>query len=221
MILKMFSRFFFTFFSMLLIFTCTDQTNRSDQGSDLDTLAAWMAGSFSSEAQSLSDSSYRHVRLHMIPIWQQQSEGYWFYIEQSIAGYEDRPYRQRIYHLVQQDDSTFRSDVFVFNNPLRFAGNWQTGEAVKGLTPDSLELREGCSIFLQRHSPEIYSGSTRGEGCESTLRGASYATSEVTITKTEMISWDRGFDDHRVQVWGAEKGGYIFKKITRIAVHDE
>jgi len=95
----------------------------------------------------------------------------------------------------------------------------QIGEAVKGLTSDSLKLREGCSIFLQRHSPEFYRGSTCGEGCVSTLRGASYATSEVTIKKTEMISWDRGFDSNQKQVWGAEKGGYIFKKISSFAIH--
>jgi hypothetical protein len=27
-----------------------------------------------------------------------------------------------------------------------------------------------------------------------------------------ILSWDRGFDANGNQVWGAEKGGYIFKK---------
>jgi hypothetical protein len=27
-----------------------------------------------------------------------------------------------------------------------------------------------------------------------------------------MISWDRGYNDAGEQVWGAEKGGYIFLK---------
>ncbi|MCK5454144.1 MAG: hypothetical protein KAJ16_07275 [Calditrichia bacterium] len=57
------------------------------------------------------------------------------------------------------------------------------------------------------------SGSTRGNDCQSSLRGTAYATSEVTIRKTELISWDRGFDSNDQQVWGAEKAGYIFKKI--------
>jgi hypothetical protein len=28
-----------------------------------------------------------------------------------------------------------------------------------------------------------------------------------------LASWDRGFDSTDNQVWGAEKGGYIFKKL--------
>jgi CpeT protein len=45
------------------------------------------------------------------------------------------------------------------------------------------------------------------------LRGATYATSEVIIKNQQMISWDRGYDSSDRQVWGAEKGGYVFEKI--------
>jgi CpeT protein len=48
--------------------------------------------------------------------------------------------------------------------------------------------------------------------CPSNLRGATYATSEVVVQHDKMISWDRGFDSRDKQVWGAEKGGYIFMK---------
>ena len=37
--------------------------------------------------------------------------------------------------------------------------------------------------------------------------------SEVFISETTMITWDRAFDEHYQQVWGAEKGGYVFKKV--------
>jgi len=37
---------------------------------------------------------------------------------------------------------------------------------------------------------------------------------EVVITETQMVSWDRGFDAGGKQVWGAEKGGYVFKKLS-------
>jgi len=55
-----------------------------------------------------------------------------------------------------------------------------------------------------------YTGSTVGKLCESNLRGAAYATSEVTVKSDRIISWDRGFDNEDNQVWGAEKGGYVF-----------
>jgi hypothetical protein len=55
-------------------------------------------------------------------------------------------------------------------------------------------------------------GSTQGDGCASALRGAAYATSEVTLTAGELDSWDRGFDATGNQVWGSTKGAYRFVK---------
>uniref|UniRef100_UPI0038D3A63C CpcT/CpeT family chromophore lyase n=1 Tax=Flavobacterium sp. TaxID=239 RepID=UPI0038D3A63C len=49
--------------------------------------------------------------------------------------------------------------------------------------------------------------------CASELRGASYATSKVTITANQVLSWDQGFDKDDKQVWGATKAGYIFDKL--------
>jgi hypothetical protein len=43
------------------------------------------------------------------------------------------------------------------------------------------------------------------------LRGASYATSKVTIEEGLIISWDQGFNEEDEQVWGAVKGGYEFR----------
>ena len=58
-----------------------------------------------------------------------------------------------------------------------------------------------------------YEGSTNGKDCQSDLRGAKYATSEVVISDEGIKSWDRGYDENDKQVWGAEKGGYVFKKL--------
>jgi hypothetical protein len=38
----------------------------------------------------------------------------------------------------------------------------------------------------------------------------------VTIWPDRLISWDRGWNDKGQQVWGAEKGGYIFVKQRRL-----
>jgi len=44
------------------------------------------------------------------------------------------------------------------------------------------------------------------------MRGASYASSEVTLTATELNTWDRGYDAGGAQVWGSTKGPYRFVK---------
>lgn len=178
--------------------------------SDLDLLASWMTGSFSSAEQAAADSAYFDIRLEMAPIWPERTEGRWLYVEQAAAPALDRPYRQRIYHLTQGSGGWFRSEVYLIPDPLRFAGAWREPARFDALAPDSLEVREGCAVLLRRTGDGAFSGSTLGAGCASDLRGASYATSEVTVRADRLVSWDRGFDAGGTQTWGAEGGGYIF-----------
>ena len=182
---------------------------------DLRQLADWMIGSFSSQAQAAADSDYFDIRLQMVRIWPARQDACWLYIEQAMTGHEDRPYRQRVYRLTRATSDTLESAVFELKAPLRLAGLWRTPEKFDVLTPDSLVRREGCAIRLTRKGADAFVGSTLGRACLSTLRGASYATSEVVITPEGMTSWDRGFDASGKQVWGAVKGGYVFRKLPR------
>ncbi len=171
-----------------------------------------MSGFFTSEQQSLADSSYYNIHLHMKPKWTERTDGYWLYVEQAMASAAQRPYRQRMYQLFRQDDSTLVSKVYELNAPLRFAGAWKNTALLQQLTTDSLQARQGCAIYLHRDTNGRFSGSTPGNECLSSLRGAAYATSEVVIEKNQMISWDRGWSQSGQQVWGAVKGGYHFVK---------
>jgi len=204
------------FAGTMAMFACTSTNNH---GADLQRLAAWMTGSFSSQAQAEADTDYFNIQLEMVPVWTERDDGYWLYVEQAVASHLEKPYRQRVYHLTQVDDTTFRSDVYEIYEPLRFAGDWDKQAFLATLTPDSLMAREGCSIFLKKEGDQSFVGSTVDHNCLSTLQNASYATSEVRITETEMVSWDRGFDADGNQVWGAEKGGYVFKKIEAVKDH--
>jgi len=76
-----------------------------------------------------------------------------------------------------------------------------------------ITLRNGCEVILKRKDKKSYKGRTGEKTCESSLRGASFATSEVEILENKIISWDRGFNKKGEHVWGAEKGGYIFEKL--------
>ncbi len=176
---------------------------------DFNRLIEWMTGSFSSREQAEADSAYFDIHLHMVPVWQDNPDGVWLYVEQAASWSLDKPYRQRVYHVKPEGPRHFRSDVFEMEFPLRFAGEWQKDVPLADLDPDSLSLREGCSILLEAQG-ERFVGSTHEADCQSSLRGASYATSEVVITAKGLESWDRGFDGSGKQVWGAEKGAYIF-----------
>ena len=174
--------------------------------------AKWLEGSYSSEEQSKNDTDYYDIRLHMKSIWKERSDGFWFYVEQASSLKQDKPYRQRVYCIVQLDNENFESKVYTFDNPLRFAGDWKKENPLENLSPDSLTLRKGCSVFMKYISDDLFEGGTKNSDCESDLRGAKYATSEAKLYKDKLFSWDRGFNEKGEQVWGATKGGYIFIK---------
>lgn len=182
------------------------------RASDLDTLTAWMSGSFSSSAQAAADTNYFDIRLRMAPIWTDRQDGRWLYVEQAAAGALDRPYRQRVYRVTAGADGVFRSEVYALPGPKRFAGAWRQRQPLRTLTPDSLLVREGCAVILRRVAGDRFAGGTDGRSCGSDLRGAAYATSEVVIGPETIESWDRGFAADQSQVWGATAGGYVFRR---------
>lgn len=179
----------------------------------LEQLVEWMTGGFSSAAQAEADEAFRDVRLHVQPVWTDRDDAHWLYVEQAVAEYLDRPYRQRIYRVTEIAPDLYQSQVLTVPAPGAVVGAWRDPALLEGLAPEELEVRDGCAILLRRRG-DAYLGSTLGRLCESTLRGAAYATSEVEITAGRMFSWDRGFDAGGSQVWGAEKGGYVFDRLA-------
>jgi CpeT protein len=178
---------------------------------DLDRLAAWMTGSFSSAAQAQRDTSFFDIRLHAARIWPERTDGHWLYLEQARGDRLEQPYRQRVYHLTARPDGDFQSAVFLLPAPRRFVGGWQDPARFAGLTPDSLEAREGCAVVL-RAKGKRFAGGTVGKNCLSELRGASYATSEVIVEKDLLRSLDRGWDSQGQQAWGSTAGPYEFRR---------
>lgn len=190
---------------------------RSNADRDMQTLSAWMEGSFSSAEQAAADPDYRDIRLHIARIWKDQHDGTWFYVEQAVAG--KPPYRQRVYHLTasrgRHAEGTLRfvSEVYLLpGDAHRFDGAWQDERKLAGVTPNDLASRDGCAVILFRRDDQTFAGSTQGTGCASDLAGAKYATSKVRITSDALESWDQGFNEKDEQVWGATKGPYLFKK---------
>lgn len=175
-------------------------------------LVDYMVGSFSSEEQSESDSNYFNIELEMVQIWKDRTDGPWIYVEQAVAETKEKPYRQRVYQIKQRSDGKIESVVYSIPDPSRFTGDYKKEFPLLRLTPDSLMLRSGCEVVLYRTDDGYFEGGTVDKNCSSDLRGASYAASEVMIDKDKIITWDRGFDENGNQVWGSDKGGYIFKK---------
>jgi len=177
-------------------------------------LATWMQGHFTSEQQAKQDKDFFNIHLNMTQIWPEQSDEIWLYVEQAAESYLEKPYRQRVYKLSQQDNGVFASEVFTLEEPLQYAGAYNTPAVFDKISPADLTLKEGCAVYLTwDENTETFKGSTKEDLCKSVLRGASYATSKVTVSKDGILSWDRGFNDEHKQVWGAVKAGYMFDRI--------
>ena len=180
----------------------------------LEQIAYTLAGSYTSAEQAKSDISYFEIELEMVRIWRKRKDGAWFYVEQATAANKAKPYRQRVYHVQEINDSTYTSDIHTIKGGEALFGIYNDPVALEAINPDSLGLLDGCTITLQRRG-SVYVGSTRGRDCSNAWGKAAYATSEVSVFTDRMVSWDRGYDAKGVQVWGAEKGGYVFIKRKR------
>lgn len=200
---------------LLLIFVGVSMVSYSQNEIQYDhqlaDLYQLMQGTFNSHQQSLKDSSFYDITLHMYPIWQVNQ--YYLYVEQSVSSMQDQPYRQRVYQLKRTSDSTITSFIYKLPNDSLWVGLWKRPVSSIGLSPADLIPLNGCEVTLTRKRKNYFVGSTSENSCQSTLHGARYAHSEVEISPGTIYSWDKGLDAKGNQIWGAIKGGYIFKKI--------
>ncbi|MEM1358758.1 MAG: chromophore lyase CpcT/CpeT [Bacteroidota bacterium] len=198
---------------LLCLFACSTTSTTAPAAAPsaaLNELKVAMSGAFNSSAQAESNDAYYNILLHMQPIWKDQP-GHYLYVEQAVASAADKPYRQRVYRLEQRGKRLI-SHVYELPEPGRFIGAYADTDRLKVIGPDDLIERKGCAVYLKKDKYGVYRGSTKKKSCKSSLRGASYATSRVSITNDFIQSWDRGFNAEGEQVWGATEGGYMFFK---------
>tara|TARA_R110002050_G_scaffold80801_4_gene172824 strand:- start:3441 stop:4067 length:627 start_codon:yes stop_codon:yes gene_type:complete len=197
---------------LLSVLSCkNDAKQKVKEDADLKELFSLMQGSFDSSIQAEVDSTYYNISLHMYPIW--EDKGNFLYVEQALTNTPNKPYRQRIYEVTRATDSSFSSAIYKLDADSLWIGKWNNPKAFDSISLKDIALKEGCDVILKRIAPKQFIGKTGDDTCISTMRGASYARSEVEILEDKVISWDRGFDADGNYVWGAEKSGYIFNKL--------
>ena len=180
---------------------------------ELQEFATMLIGEFNSKDQANQDSTYFNIHLSMSRIWDADTKAIWLYVEQAMDDKREKPYRQRVYKLGQLEKDVFTSDIYTIVNQERFIGLQNNKEKNELLTPDMIELKQGCTVILKK-TDGIYIGGTDADKCPSDLRGASYATTKIIMSGNMLESWDQGFDKSGKQVWGATKGGYRFIKYS-------
>ncbi len=176
-----------------------------------------MTGNYSNEAQAKADAKFDSIVMHMRPIWVDRIDGLWLYVEQSLSATLDKPYRQRVYQIVDGNDAN-SVEVRIYELPgdlAQYAGAWKKDQPLRQLMPDLLVPRAGCNVTLRLDDSKAWIGSTEPNQCSASSNGASYSMSSVTMTQKEIQSWDRSYDSKGSQVSGSTTGPYIFIKTSR------
>lgn len=181
---------------------------------ELDLLTEWLTGSFSSEkqAQNSNDPYIYDVRMKIVSIWSDKKGGHWVYVEQAQVSTQNSPYRQRIYHLLNEDGNLF-DRIYRIPSEEEYVGSWETPSDFDGLNEEDLTLAEGCDVHFSFDEAENkFRGNTIGEDCSSSISGVEYLTSETSIFEEFLTSWDLGWNASGDTVLGPSSP-YEFEKI--------
>jgi uncharacterized protein (DUF1330 family) len=178
----------------------------------LDEYVALQVGSFSSEAQAKQDARYDVVEWHIAEIWpDDRDDERWLYTESWMAA-APTPYMQRITRLRAEPDGTISARRYTLPEAARYVGGWKDPAKFAGLEASRLTELTGCDAVIVRAGAGRFEGTTVGNRCRNSYKGASYAVSRSALAAGEMENWDRGFNERGELVWGPAAGGYRFRR---------
>ena len=177
--------------------------------------ARGLVGNYSNAAQAAADPSIQSLELHICPIWQDRIDGLWVYMESAQKSEPGKPYRQRIYQIVDGNDvSSVDSRMYEFpDDALKFAGAWDDRRPLDQLSPFLLIPRAGCTTTFNRTADGTWQGSMRPNECATDWKGAAYTLSEVTLQKNTLTAIDRGFDSAGKEMWTSATAPIKFERV--------
>ena len=204
--------------SMLGVSWLSDK--REENMNDAMILASWLAGEFSSFKQTLDNPRiHPHIRIFFRPLPFEFFEGIGFYSEQ-VYDYDPwHPHHQNVHRIFAQGDNVFVENYALKDKDL-YTGSGSDLEILKTITPESIELRNGCAIIFQREGDKFVGQVEPGNKCLIPRKDGrmTYLKSEVEVTENTWVSRDTGFDvDTDEKVWGSTTGLLKFEKVQNFA----
>ena len=182
-------------------------------GDMLDEYMALRVGSFSSEVHARHDARYGVAIWHIGEIWTDNDPSVrWIYTETWMKD-APAPYMQRVSRLEAEPDGTLTARRFYIPDAKAVLGAWEAPDKFGVVKPDDLTELPGCEATIIRAGAGRFEGSTLGNRCKNSFRGASYAVSRSLLAPDGMQNWDRGFSADGELVWGPAAGGYQFRRL--------
>lgn len=179
-------------------------------------LSSWLPGIYESTNVKFQDEDL-NVTLHILPIWQDRSDGKWFYIESNIINKMTKPFRQRILQFVATPNDHIRMYTYRIPRASDFAGAYFSPELLASLTPSQISIRNGCELDIKHKMTDIFVGVSDHLTCISKARNDQLMTTFLSLSEFSLSYWNRGVNENGKVVLGAEQAPMSFIKIAGIA----
>lgn len=185
----------------------------------LTTLATYLAGEFSNQAQAIEQPAwYVNLRLWIRPVPIFRDDSITLFAEQANVLKLDQPYRPRILRLRQRE--TIEVEFYMLKQLATAKGAGQNKDLIAQITPDNIEFLPNCTLKVatQELNYGRYSFVTIPatiEPCSVTYQGTTFQVFlGFEATADELKTYDRGIDPITGKgTWGALMGAYSFTKL--------
>jgi hypothetical protein len=180
---------------------------------NLETFAKWLPGTYSTEKADNKNSKTPNLCLHVVPMWQGYSDGPWFYLEQVDTAKPEKPTRQVVLHLVENEDGTITCENWDIRTKAKWVGAWSSPEKFEAMTKKDLNGFSSYFVYTREADGSFKGGTPDDMEFTSNFQGASRFTNVSVLTANSYYTWDRGYTDKGKLVWGPSKTGYLLAKL--------
>lgn len=195
---------------ILFVFLYTNSFGQMGK-KDLKEYVKRITGTFSTLEQHKEDSTFDNVVVYTKLIHKDKNSVYWVYTEQGEAK-NYIPYRQRVYEIALVD-GYIKLIIHYLNDITKHS--YFKPKTIKNITLANIKVKPGCDLCIRLRGDGVYSGQIGDKKCVATFRGSTYTTIDFLVYDDQVHSWERGWNDKDLQVWGSTKGYYIYKKISK------
>ncbi len=192
-------------------------THTADLQTDINTLARWMAGEFSNQAQAFENPPFfAHIRVWMRPLPAGLFPGIGLFLEQAYDFAQDQPYRIRVLQLLEVGD---RIEIphYRVKDEAAFQGATRDRQKLEQLTSNDLDLMCGCGMQVEWTGHSFKGRVEPGKQCIVERKGEkSYLDNEFEVMDAgaTLFSLDRGRDlETDERLWGSIAGPFHFTRV--------
>ena len=181
---------------------------------DIKALARWMCADFSNQEQAFENPPfYAHIRVCIRPLPITNFPEPSLFLEQAYDYALDQPYRVRVLRL-KIVEGRMELENYKLKEKEGFLGADRDREKLKKITPDDLELMQGCDMFIDWTGNSFKGVVKPGKNCLVFRKGKeTYLDNSFEIDDQKLISLDRGYDPVTDElVWGSVAGAFNFKR---------